>query len=80
MSRYVAEGHDDAGEEIQIAYGYDRPLQTYFWQEFQDGSGDPVRQSPMLHLTGVDLAIYLDSRGIIPPYDHQVAMYSDLPF
>lgn len=79
MSRYTIYPKNHPKPEVkEVAYGYDRPLQEYFWQEF-DAEEENVGWSRS-HLTGMELYLYLSRNNIAVPEDHKTAMILDMPF
>ena len=60
MSRYevtMDNGHT-------FAYGYDHPLQTYFWQTFDEDGECLVDEGGLQPRTGVDLIMAIEKYGV----------------
>jgi hypothetical protein len=63
MSRYEVQIPLDTNEDT-FAYGYDRPMQTYFWQTFDEDGECLVDEGGLQPRTGVDLIMAIEKYGV----------------
>ena len=80
MSRYEVQIPLDTNEDT-FAYGYDRPMQTYFWQVFDDEGEPLVDEGGLQSRTGGQLLVAMDKYGVtdvVNPHHRQLAGL-DLP-
>tara|TARA_R110000824_G_scaffold8336_3_gene37650 strand:+ start:17812 stop:18060 length:249 start_codon:yes stop_codon:yes gene_type:complete len=81
MSRYEIGMTLDTNEHT-FAYGYDRPMQTYFWQVFDDEGETLVDEGGMTPRSGGQLLEAIDKYGVkdLVKEDHMVNAAMDMPF
>jgi|TARA_R100000458_G_scaffold56159_1_gene60781 very-short-patch-repair endonuclease len=85
MSRYEKTIEID-GKQHRFAYGYDRPMQTYFWQLFQEcdkkGWKTLIDEGGLIRRTGVEFVNAIRKLELQESVDkdHRVAALMDLPF
>ena len=80
MSRYEVTMTLDTNEHT-FAYGYDRPMQTYFWQVFDDEGEPLVDEGGLQSRTGGQLLQAVEKYGVKNLVDpkHMEAAAMDLP-
>lgn len=89
MSRHLAwktETVDGVEKKYSIAYGFDRPLQEYFIQVFENGSATEENEdglivwegSRMTHKSNGEMLELFEKWGV--PEEHRQAVAMDLPF
>ena len=85
MSRYVRKITID-GKLHKFAYGYDRPMQTYFWQLFQEsgpyGWITLIDEGGLIRKSGVEFVNAVRKLELQESVDkqHRVAALMDEPF
>ncbi len=80
MSRYAVPVTIDS-KSYEFAYGYDRPMQTYFWQLFDEAGELLVDEGGLVSKTGVQLCEAIDkykASGCVPE-GHRDAALMDMP-
>ena len=80
MSRYEVPVTIDS-KTYAFAYGYDRPMQTYFWQLFDNKGELLVDEGGLITKSGVQLCEAIskyNASGCVPK-GHQDAALMDMP-
>ncbi len=63
MSRHIRKHHSKP--KHVLIYGFDRPLQQYFWQEWKRGQAAPIAESPVTGSSRGDLLDKMVEYGIV---------------